>query len=172
MSPRVAKKARSKASKVQNSQPRAGSGDPPGATVVGIRQSVARQLLDRLDASRARSKALAVPSEMRVVEAAVGASEAASAKDRFTDRWNSALGCRTDEVALGLLAQIAALIEPRMDTASEERVDTVLTTATARIAELEPETATEGLLAVQMVGAQWAAMKFLGWSVTEGQTVD
>jgi hypothetical protein len=153
--------------KVQKGRTLAGPGDPPGAIVVSIKQGVARRLLDRLDASRARSKALVLaqanPSET---------SQLVSTDAPFTERWNAALGCLTDEVALSLLAQVTELLEPRIDQASEERIDSLMSIATARIAELEPTTATEAMLAVQMVGAQLAAMKFLCRSTADGQTTE
>ena len=43
-------------------------------------------------------------------------------------------------------------------------------TATAMLAELEPSTATESMLAAQMVGSQRAAMRFLEGSMMPGQT--
>jgi hypothetical protein len=134
--------------------------DPP-ARVVVVKQNVARHLLDRLDASKtapASPDRLALPAP----------AQTAPAEQPFQDRWNAALGCRTNEVALTLLAQITELIEPRFDQASEGSVDTVLSSSTARVAELEPQNATEALLAVQMVGAQWAAMKFLARSMADG----
>lgn len=39
------------------------------------------------------------------------------------------------------------------------------------LAELQPATATEALLAAQMIGAQRLAMRFLQYSTLEGQTV-
>jgi len=46
-----------------------------------------------------------------------------------------------------------------------------LMNATAMLAELQPTTATEALLAAQMVGTQRLAMTFLASSTLEGQTV-
>ena len=77
-------------------------------------------------------------------------------------RWDAALGCKTTELALGLLRQIVLVLDPT-DTAPKdaETTDRVLARATALIGELQPTTATEALLAVQMVGAQNAAMHFM-----------
>jgi hypothetical protein len=57
-------------------------------------------------------------------------------------------------------------------TASDDRVETLLTRASAWVAELEPKIATEALLAAQMVGAQRAAMNFLHRALTDGQQVE
>ncbi|MFN2445800.1 MAG: hypothetical protein ABR606_09505 [Vicinamibacterales bacterium] len=75
---------------------------------------------------------------------------------------NTALGCRTAEVAASLLAQLVDLEEKSFSDMSESEFETLATRYTAFVAELEPRTATEALLAVQMVGCQRAAMKFLG----------
>jgi hypothetical protein len=45
-------------------------------------------------------------------------------------------------------------------------------TATAMLAELEPATATEALLAAQMVGTERAAMRFLARAMLPGQTTE
>jgi len=77
---------------------------------------------------------------------------------------NARLGCRTSDVALALLSQIVLLEKPDAASASsvsETEIDKLLATATAKLAELEPRNATEALLAVQMIGAQGAAMAFL-----------
>jgi len=51
-------------------------------------------------------------------------------------------------------------------------VDELLVKATAMLAEIEPRTATEAMLAAQMVGAQRVAMQFLERSTQPGQTTE
>jgi hypothetical protein len=87
------------------------------------------------------------------------------------DRMNSAIGCRTSEVALHLIAQLAPLRGPTGDR-SEAQVDDLLRKVTALMGELEPETAAEALLAAQMIGAQSAAMEFLKRALAAEQTVE
>ncbi|MCA1586677.1 MAG: hypothetical protein LC791_18535 [Acidobacteria bacterium] len=75
---------------------------------------------------------------------------------------NTALGCRTSEAALTLLAQLIRLEGRDVMAISTSELETLTATYTALVAELEPKTATEAMLAVQMVGARRAAMCFLG----------
>jgi hypothetical protein len=70
-------------------------------------------------------------------------------------------GCKTTEVGSALLGQVAALEHPTLETATDDQIATLVTKATAMVAELEPTTA-EGLLATRMVGAHRLAMAFLG----------
>jgi endonuclease III len=55
---------------------------------------------------------------------------------------------------------------------ADAHVDEAVVKAQAMLAELEPTTATEALLAAQMVGAQRAAMIFLARSLAPGQQVE
>jgi hypothetical protein len=86
------------------------------------------------------------------------------------DQCNAAMGCKTSEVALTLLAQVVQLEHPDLATLPEAQVDTLLTNATAMLAELQPATATEAMLAAQMVGTQRLAMTFLSRATLDGQT--
>lgn len=89
------------------------------------------------------------------------------------ERCNAAMGCKTSEVALALMVQLAKLEAPNAVTPSdEEHLNSLLVKATAMVAELQPTTATEALLAAQMVGAQRIAMAFLHRAMLNGQTVD
>ena len=53
-----------------------------------------------------------------------------------------------------------------------ERIRTLQMNAIAMLAELQPTTPTESLLAVQMIGTHRAAMRALAAATREGQTVD
>jgi hypothetical protein len=89
------------------------------------------------------------------------------------ERWNAALGCRTDEVALALLADVTRVLAPTVsDAMTEDEIDTLLQTATALLAELEPKTASESMLAAQMIGTHHAAMHFLRRGRSEEQQVE
>jgi len=74
-------------------------------------------------------------------------------------------------VALHVPTQVAGLERRNITAASNEQVDALLLGATAMLAELQPTTATEALLAAQMIGAQHLAMTVLTSSLIEGQTV-
>jgi hypothetical protein len=78
----------------------------------------------------------------------------------FKAKLSAALGCKTSETALALLEQIIAL-DHTTTTAQPERANAVLMTAMAQVAELQPSTAMEAMLAAQMVGTHRAAMMFL-----------
>jgi hypothetical protein len=79
------------------------------------------------------------------------------------DRSNAAIGCKTSEVATTLLAQVIRfeIDLSQLGAMSEEKVDALLRRSTAMLAELEPKTATEALLAAQMIGTHQAAMMFI-----------
>lgn len=80
--------------------------------------------------------------------------------DTFKGMLSAALGCKTSETALALLGQVMALEHPT--TAMEpERINTIRMNAIAVLAELQPATVTEAMLAAQMVGTHRAAMMFL-----------
>jgi hypothetical protein len=86
---------------------------------------------------------------------------------------NETLGCKTSELVNRLLAQIILLDHPTgSEGLSAEQLDRQLVEATAVLGELKPATATEALLAAQMVGAQRAAMAFLCRALAAGQQVE
>ena len=131
--------------------------------VFEIRASVAEDLLRRLNGGagrRERSQTLTVSGAPPAVVSSV------------EDRWNAAIGCKTSEVALKLLAQLVALEHLEEQRLTEDRTDSALMQATAMVAELEPETATQAMLAVQMVGAHRATMIFLYRATLPGQTFE
>lgn len=72
------------------------------------------------------------------------------------DGFNRALGCKTDEVAIDLLLQVVKLNRPTADGAND-----AINKAIALIAEMQPTTATEAMLAAMMIGTQQRAMTFL-----------
>lgn len=74
-------------------------------------------------------------------------------------------------MALKLLAQVVKLEHQITATTAPAHLDTLIGNATAMLAELEPTTATEALLAAQMVGAQRLAMEFMSRATIDGQTV-
>lgn len=140
------------------------SAQSPDEGQVTMKKSKAEDLLQRLGAHPGSSALLPPASDG---DAPAVSSELATSTE---GRWNAALGCKTSEVALAILAQVTALEHPK-HTDSDERVDKSLMNATAMLAELQPTTATEALLAAQMVGTQRLAMTFLASSTLEGQTV-
>ena len=73
---------------------------------------------------------------------------------------SAALGCKTSETALALIDQIVKLEHPTT-TMDPARINTLQMSAIAALGELQPATATEALLAAQMVGTHRAAMMFL-----------
>jgi hypothetical protein len=87
------------------------------------------------------------------------------------DRLNSAIGCRTSEAALAIVTKVVALERPRR-TDSDDHLDKLFRNAIVMLAELQPTTATEALLAAQMIGTQRLAMTFLERALLEDQTVD
>jgi hypothetical protein len=129
----------------------------PTQTQVALKQKIAANVLRRV-----------APSHLPAVCAAAEEAPTRTVEDDM----NAALGCKTSEVALALLAQVVALEHTSLTTANEATVDRLLASATASLAELEPRTATEAMLAVQMVGAQRAAMTFLERATLPGQTSD
>ena len=120
----------------------------PRVRQVVIRASAARDLLARLEAS----------------DPAPGPEASTEA------RWNAAVGCKTSDVASALLAQLIQLEQPHADPTAipAAQLDAALMTATATLAELQPTTATEALLAA-MIGAQRAAMAYLHRALLPGQ---
>jgi hypothetical protein len=59
-----------------------------------------------------------------------------------------------------------------MDHKCENRRGDVIKSACALLAELEPRTGVQALLAAQMIGAQRLAMAFLERALVDGQTFD
>jgi hypothetical protein len=106
------------------------------------------------------------PSPLPAVCAAAAEAPARTVEDDM----NAALGCKTSEVALALLAQVVSLEHATFTAADEATVDRLLASATASLAELDPKTATEAMLAVQMIGTQRTAMTFLERATLPGQT--
>lgn len=140
---------------------------PPatGGMVVTLRRNSTRDLLRRLGHGVPR---LLPPGPEGAPVLGTGESPPApSVKDQL----NTAIGCKTSEVALTLLSQVVKLEHLVTKTTSEEHIDTLLQNASAMLAELQPTRATEALLAAQMVGAQRPAMEFLVRATLEGQTV-
>jgi hypothetical protein len=137
---------------------------PPGSRPVHvIKAPVAEDLLRRLDAGTRRdvpSRAPTVPGAPPALTSSVEA------------RWNAALGCKTSEVALKLLAQVVALEHSDPQSLTDDQVHAALMQAMAMVVELEPETATQAMLAAQMVGAHRSAMTFLYRATLPGQTPD
>ena len=87
-------------------------------------------------------------------------SDHQAAGDTFKGMLSAAFGCKTSETALALLGQVMALEHPTT-TMEPERINTMRMNAIAMLAELQPTTATEAMLAAQMVGTHRAAMTFL-----------
>jgi hypothetical protein len=78
-----------------------------------------------------------------------------------------ATGGRSDEVARMILIQADYALQPD----GERTPETVLLTMKT-IGELGPRNATEGMLAVQMIGVHKAATEFIRRSQVTGQTVE
>ena len=87
-------------------------------------------------------------------------SDHQAAGDTFKGMLSAAFGCKTSETALALLGQVMALDHPTT-TMEPERINTMRMNAIAMLGELQPATATEAMLAAQMVGTHRAAMMFL-----------
>ena len=77
-------------------------------------------------------------------------------------------GVRTKEVAYQLATQIVNLQFWSKPTTNFDS----LVMATSLLGEIKPETAIEGMLAVQLVGVHQAATMFLARANMEGQTVE
>jgi len=83
---------------------------------------------------------------------------------------NAAVGCKTSEVRSAILAQVVMIQHPDLaDVPSDDRIGAYLR-AMAMLGELQPRTATESLLAAQMIGAQRLAMTFLERAMLKDQT--
>lgn len=86
-------------------------------------------------------------------------------------RVTAAVGCLTDEVALGLLTQVVRLQHPPASITTAE-MDRLVALGTAQISELHPTSAHEGMLAAHMVGCHQLAMTFMARATEPTQTVD
>lgn len=107
----------------QRQQPAPVSDESTQALV--LRQEPLRALLDRVEAAR---PPLLTP-------------------DSTDERHNTALGCKTSEVALAILAQVVTIEQPNIpEDAPQEQIEKLMLAATAQIAELEPKNATEAML--------------------------
>jgi hypothetical protein len=111
---------------------------------------VSRDLLSRHEMPLAASRSTGTPSS----------AEDQAAVLAFKERLSTAIGCKTSEVAFALLGDILRLDCPST-TADPKRTNELLMNALAMLVELQPTTATEAILAVQMIGSHRAAMTFL-----------
>ena len=137
-----------------------GSRQPSGVHV--LKEDMTRDLLRRLGAHEGRLS-LGSPNG----DALTAGPPPASIEDRF----NTVLGCKTSEVALELLAEVVRL-EHLPDTVTDDRANASLMKAAAVLAELQPATATEALLAAQMVGTYRTAMLFLANATKPEESFD
>ena len=133
----------------------------PQARVVGLKRKPMMELLGRLGN--------ADESERRLIPEAVPAVAALPCS--VEHEMNAAIGCKTSEVTLQLLAEVIKIEKPDFDGLSEDKVDAALAQATAMLAELNPANATEALLAAQVVGTHRLAMKFMASAVLPGQVL-
>jgi hypothetical protein len=140
--------------------PATGGAAAPSENEATINKNQVLGLLRRLDGAPA-SALPAVPGTQ--MERA--GPPALSAEDRM----NAAIGCKTSEVALAILVQVVKFENPDRGT-PQAAMDAHLMKATALLAELQPTTATETLLAAQMIGTQRVAMAFLHLAMQNGQT--
>lgn len=83
------------------------------------------------------------------------------------DGFAAGLGCKTDEVAIDLLVQVAKLNRP-----TRAEGDEAVHKAIALLAEMQPATATEAMLATMMIATQQRAMTFLTRATLDGQTAE
>lgn len=128
--------------------------------VLSIKKTSSLDLLRRLGDGAASLLPSGPESPAALTAGALNTDDQATTPS-VEDRLNASLGCKTSEVALAILAQVVGLEHPNASTVSDDRIDTLLMNATAMLAELQPTTATQALLAAQMVGVQRAAMTFL-----------
>jgi hypothetical protein len=128
--------------------------------ILTMRAEPMRRVVERLEAPDLHTQGAAV------LPPAGGL--AVASQPSLEQRHTAALGCRTSEVALYTLCQVARIEEPRLaaDT-SQEQVDHLLCKATALVAELQPTTATETLLAAQMVGTHRLAMHYMSLALLQ-----
>jgi len=125
-------------------------------------------LLRRLDAAAPRA-ALALPDGSAHLPGLKTAEPRPSPS--VYGRLNTAIGCKTDELAVAVIVQVMKLEHPTKGT-SAEAMEKLNVRATALLAELEPKTATELLLAAQMVGSQRLAMEFMYRATFPDQAVE
>lgn len=133
--------------------------------LVTLKEGPSRDLLTRRRAGDNRL----VPTGSECATTPSAGNQAAG--DVFKAKLADSFGCRTSETALALLEQIVALEHPTT-TMEPARVNTLWTNAIAMLAELQPATATEALLAAQMVGAHRAAMMFLANATKQEDSLD
>jgi hypothetical protein len=120
----------------------------------------------RLEPSRTSPPSAAPKAEdaTDIVESTTGAS-----KDEML---KATTGCKTWPAALMVFREVAAFEEALIEHQTDDRTSETLQTVIALLAELDPRTGTEGLLAAQMIGTQRLAMLFLRRAVVDGQTLD
>ena len=148
--------------------PRSGVPTASQSTVVTIDEQDALDLFARLgpeDGQTARA------TRQVSDQSAVGISVAPTPVS-INDRLNGAIGCKTANVALTLLAQVVQLEHDDIRALSETQINKAFLDATAMLAELQPTNATEAMLAAQMIGTQRAAMRFLKRALLTGQTFE
>ena len=143
-------------------RPRASKGRP---RVLALQNDASREMLTR----DGRGANQLVPANS--ASAITRSSDHQAAGDTFKDMLSGALGCKTSETALALLGQVMALEHPTT-TMEPERINTIRMNAIAVLGELQPATATEAMLAAQMVGTHRAAMMFLKNATKPDDTFD
>ncbi len=119
---------------------------PAPASIAGV---VSQNRLNGLETNSVASEPAGTPSSFN-------GAEVAAVKERLS----AAIGCKTPEVAFALLDDILRL-DRGAAAAEPKRANELLMNALAMLVELRPTTATEALLAVQMIGTHRAAMTFL-----------
>jgi hypothetical protein len=134
--------------------------------VVKLKKQPLQDLLRRVGADGTASQLPAVSAE------GLAATEQPSVPapiPSVDEQWSAALACKTDQVVMAIIAQVIQVEEPDWKGLSDDQLERLYTQATAMLAELQPTTATESLLAAQMIGAQRLAMKFMARAVLPGQ---
>ena len=91
-------------------------------------------------------------------------------EDAFKVKLASAFGCKASETALALLDQVSSLDHAVPDT-DPAAVTRMRLTAMAQLAELQPATAVEAMLAAQMVGTHRLALTFLARATTPAAAI-
>ncbi len=122
--------------------------------VLTLKEGASRDLLTR----RGDGDNRLVPASSE--SAITRSSDQQAAGDVFKSMLSTALGTKTSEVALSLLEQVIQLEHPTT-TMEPARINTIRMNAMAMLLEMQTTTATEAMLAAQMVGTHRAAMMFL-----------
>jgi hypothetical protein len=91
---------------------------------------------------------------------------------RADERLMTMTGCKTLPAALLVLRQVSEVSEALIENLTDDRLGEAFERAIAMLAELEPKTGTEAMLAARMIGTQQLAMRFLRRAVADGQTFD